>query len=142
MVLALVGVLAGAVALGLGRIGAGATPAREAARLAARLDRAVDEVAITGRPFRFGWEPDGYRFEVARDGAWAAHPLPLLAEPRALPSGLRIDAAAHASGAVTVTADLVPEPPEVLRLAISGGDGTRAAVAFDGLNARVLAADR
>ena len=65
VVLAVVGVSAGVVVLGLGSLRRGDGAQAEANRLADRLKLAADEVLVSGRPMAIAWTPGAYRFEGA-----------------------------------------------------------------------------
>lgn len=133
VVVVLVGVAAGAVALGLGSAGPGPDLGVEARLLAARMARASEEAVLTGRAAAIVWTEDAYRFVAEEDGGWTPHPVPLLAEERTLPGGVRL---AGASGAFVVTAAALPAGPEPLSLSLEGRDA-KATVTWDGAAARV-----
>lgn len=67
VVLAIVGITAGAAALGIGAATRGPNIEAEARRLADRLQLAADEVMVSDRPLAFTWDKKGYAF-VAWDG--------------------------------------------------------------------------
>jgi general secretion pathway protein H len=138
VVLALMGVLAGTAALGLGALSRGADPRAEAALLAARMRLASEEAVLAGRPAALLWEEGGYRFASLADGAWAPHPRPALSQPRTLPEGLRLRAEGEAR-AFAITPAALPAGGEPLRL---GLEGRREAVTvlWDGASAQVEAA--
>ena len=136
VVLALLGIMTGAVALSVGGIGRDNSAVQEAELLVARLNRAADEVALTATPMRFRWSEDSYLFEVAQDqNAWAAHPIAILAEDHQLPAGLRFTGNATE---VTVDSNLVPDPRALLLLQVTSNAGAVIDVAFDGINATLL----
>lgn len=132
VVLALVATLAGAVALGLGPATRGAALRDEAEILAARMRRASEEALLSGQPAALTWSEGTYRFLTLADGAWAPHPVPLLAEERTLPSGMSFGG----RGTFAVTAAVLPATGEPLRLSLRrDGDGARAEVLWDGATA-------
>jgi len=83
---------------------------REARRLAAAVDSAVQAALLTGRAHAVILAPDGYRFEE-RDaaGAWQAARLPELATRR-LDADIRIDLA-QSDGAVLAPGQRLVFPP-------------------------------
>ncbi|MDO6413611.1 prepilin-type N-terminal cleavage/methylation domain-containing protein [Sphingomonas sp. BIUV-7] len=91
IVLAMIGVMAGAVVLAVGRSGGGGAQA-EARRLATRLALAADETMVTDTPLAIDWDARGYRFLGWNGTAWVASRTPAL-EPHKLPAGLSLDAA-------------------------------------------------
>ncbi len=132
VVLALVGVMAGTVALSVGNGGRGDVAGQEADLLVARLNRAADEVILSGEPMRFDWTAEGYGFSVSQDGAWQPHPVALLAEPHALPARIGFG---PQSGSALLTGTMRLQSGEVLSLDLMR-DGTRVEqVTFDGINA-------
>lgn len=140
MVLALIGTVAGAVGLSLGPAARGAGARDEAVILAARMRRASEEVVLTGQPAALLWSEEGYRFVTLEDGAWAPHPVPLLAEARALGGGVRFQGEAP-KGSFAVTAAALPAANALLalRLGTAGGDPAAAvAVTWDGAGATVI----
>lgn len=137
VVVALMGLAAGAVALGLGPASRGADPREEAALLVARMARASEEALLAGQPVALAWSERGYRFLALVDGAWAPHSVPLLAQDHALPPGLSLGAA----GGFAVTAETLPASGEPLLLPVlrEGDDPAGApAAAWDGATARLL----
>jgi general secretion pathway protein H len=91
VVLAILGVMAGAVVLAMGRAGSGGAQA-EARRLATRLALAADETMVTDRPLALDWDARGYRFVGWTGTGWAESRTPAL-EPHRLPPGLELEAA-------------------------------------------------
>lgn len=131
VVLAIVGVMAGAVVLAMGPAGRGGSEG-EARRLAARLSLAADEAMVTDRVIGFQWTRDGYRFVDWQGGRWVPDPAPAL-EDYKLPGGLRFDDGRV--DPVVVGADGGGTP---LALHLGRGDGARGwSVRFDGADARV-----
>ncbi len=122
VVLAIIGVAAGAVALGLGSADRGNAVEAEARQLAAKLRLAADEAMVRDAPLAFAHDPHGYAFVGAdvAGAAFARHDLPrgmtLDAGRDAAPLPLALDAAG---------------PPISARIA----RGDRAwTVTYDGLN--------
>ena len=124
VVLAVVGVSAGVVVLGLGSLRRGDGAQAEANRLADRLKLAADEVLVSGRPTAIAWTPGAYRFE----GAGA--PSDALAEPHRLSAGVRLTGPDGAASAV-IDPDSAAPPMTFLLRQQDGGWSVR----FDGLNA-------
>ena len=133
VVLAIVGVMAGAVVMGIGQ-GDARGPEAEARRLAARLELAGDEAMVTGRTIGFVWDKASYRFVDWQAGRWQDDSAPAL-EPHALPPGLSL--AGDGVGTVVVGAD-GGGTPLALRIAPAGGGGW--SVAFDGVEAQATPA--
>ena len=135
VVLAIVGIMSGLTLLGLGTLDRGTSGESEAARLANRLQFAVDEAIVTAVPLALVWDEHGYRF-LAWDAAgarwqWSAHRD--LGRRHSLPTTLRLAREGRDSGPVMISPDL-PQPPAIVR--VSGGGGTWR-VDFDGLGAAV-----
>lgn len=84
VVLAIIGIAAGATVLGLGVATRGVSTEAEAQRLAARIRLAADDAMVTGRAVTLSWDRSGYAF------AGAAADEPAFA-PHALPQGVRLD---------------------------------------------------
>lgn len=70
VVVAVMGLLAGAVVLSVGSPGSG--PAESATRFASRLAAARDQAILTGQPISSWVSASGYGFERYRDGHWEA----------------------------------------------------------------------
>lgn len=68
VVVAVMGLLAGAVVLTVGAPGSG--PTESATRFAVRLAAARDEAILTGRPISSWVSPSGYGFDRYGDGHW------------------------------------------------------------------------
>lgn len=133
VVLVLVGIMAGVIGLGLGNGGRGEVAGREADLLVARLNRAADEVILTGQPLGFAWDANGYRFSVREGGAWVAHLLPVLQDPHRFPDAVRLT---RGAGTMILTGDMRPSPDAPLQLELVPQNGTSARILFDGINAR------
>lgn len=133
VVLAIVGVMAGMVMLGLGNTGGGGTE-REARRLAARLRLAADETMVTDRVLALSADASGYRF-LTRDAAggdWRPDAGSDLGERRALPSGMTLrTGAGEAPRPIGTDAGEAPT-----RITLSDARATWT-VRFDGVDARV-----
>jgi general secretion pathway protein H len=124
VVLAIVGVSAGVVVLGLGSLRRGYGAQTEANRLADRLKLAADEVLVSGRPMAIAWTPGAYRFEGA------GTPSAALAEPHRLSDGVRLAGPDGAASALIDPDSAAPPVTFVLRQEDGGWS-----VRFDGLNA-------
>ena len=92
VVLAIIGVMAGATVLTIGSGGGTARTEAEARRLETRLELAADETMVTDRMVAFAPEADAYRFvtwDMAK-GGWRPDPVDELGRRHALPSGMRL----------------------------------------------------
>ena len=77
IVLAIIGIAAGATVLGLGAATRGVSTASEAQRLASRLRLAADDAMLDDRAIAFVWDEGGYSFAgVGSDESLAPHRLP------------------------------------------------------------------
>lgn len=78
IVLAIIGIAAGATVLGLGAATRGVSTASEAQRLASRLRLAADDAMLDDRAIAFVWDEGGYSFTgtSGTDDSLAAHRLP------------------------------------------------------------------
>ncbi|QTN20490.1 prepilin-type N-terminal cleavage/methylation domain-containing protein [Brevundimonas sp. AJA228-03] len=128
VVLAIVGVMAGVVTLGVGLGDRGLGVESEANRLADRLRLAADEVLTTRRPLELAFDAEGYGF-VRGDGQ-ADRVVDALAERHRLPEGVRMTGLGVSS---PVTIDPDGAQP-VAAFGLARGD-QRWRVEFDGLNA-------
>lgn len=135
VVLVLVGIMAGTVGLSLGSVDRGMTAATEATLLTARLNRATDEIVLTGLPMAFIWDETGYRFEVWADGNWIPHPVNMLATPHLLGGAQFAEGEGRSTGRFAVDGTLLPASGVVLRIALRDGTGSDAVVTFDGAGA-------
>lgn len=128
VVLAIVGVMAGVVTLGVGLGDRGLGVESEANRLADRLRLASDEVLTTRRPLELAFDAEGYGF-VRGDGQ-ADRVVDALAERHRLPEGVRMTG-------LGVSSPMAIDPDGAQPVAAFGlarGD-RRWRVEFDGLNA-------
>tara|TARA_R110002049_G_scaffold64827_1_gene170646 strand:- start:3341 stop:3835 length:495 start_codon:yes stop_codon:yes gene_type:complete len=132
VVLALIGILAGVVGLSFGSGPRGDVAGQEADLLVARLNRAADEVMLTGVPMGFVWAAEGYRFDLYDGDTWQPHDLPILAAPHLLGGETRI---ADAAGAMVLSRDMDPGAAGPLTLELLSGAGPSEVIRFDGLNA-------
>ncbi len=131
--LAIVGVMATMVVLGLGESGRDLTVATEANRLKDRLGFAVDEGLVTRRHIALAWDERGYRFLTqGPDGGWTPDIHALLADRHDLPRGMVLDGDAPA---LIVLSDGATRPFEM-----SMRSGVRSwHIRFDGLTATAAA---
>jgi len=106
VVLAIIGVAAGAVALGLGNASRGASAESEARRLASRIQLVADDTMVTDRPAAFAADPRGYQFMLwdPRKGVWAAGAGGVF-ERHQLPRGVTLSTQATARAPVRLGAD-------------------------------------
>lgn len=128
VVLAIVGVMAGVVTLGVGAADRGMGVETEANRLADRLRLAADDVMVTRRPLSLAFDGEGYGF--VRSDAGAAGVVDALAERHALPDGVRM-VGLGVSSPVAIDPD---GAQPVAAFGLAKGD-RRWRVTFDGLNA-------
>lgn len=129
VVLAVVGVMTTAVALGGGFGDRGLSAQTEANRLAERIRFAQDEAIVTRRPLALDWDAHGYAFMTrAADGAWTADSHALLGPRHDLPG--RIALAGDGPVLILIKGDGLGAPAD---LSLSDGDRTWR-VAYDGLN--------
>lgn len=93
VVLAIIGIMAGVVVIGMGSAGDRSAEI-EAKRLAARLTLAADEAMVSDKALGFAWDKDSYRFLVEDNGVWRDDKAGAL-EPHQLAGGVAIDAKAR-----------------------------------------------
>jgi len=128
VVLAIVGVMAGVVTLGVGLGDRGLGVESEANRLADRLRLASDDVLTTRRPLELAFDAEGYGFVRGEDQAGGV--VDALAERHRLPDGVRMTGLGVSS---PMTIDPDGAQP-VATFGLAKGD-RRWRVEFDGLNA-------
>lgn len=124
IVLAIVGISAGAVVLGLASTNRDTGVQTEANRFADRLRLAADDVLTTGSPLSVTWTPTAYRFESQTNLTEA------LATPHRLSGGVRLTGPQDA-GSALIDPDGAAPP---LNFTFRRGDQAWR-VLFDGLNA-------
>lgn len=135
VVLAVIGVAAGASMLGISAADRSGRARDEAVRLARHLALTVDEALISGRSYGLVWDRSGYRIErwMGPDDGWVV-PAEDFAQRHDLPQTLQLGAA---SGGDPGQSPLVIGPGAIGRgvvFAISGA-GSVWQVAFDGFAA-------
>lgn len=113
MVLAIVGVMAGATTLGMGALDRGTRTEAEARRLADRLQLAGDEAMVSAAIFALVWDQHGYHFDRWDPDAeiWLTSSQRLLGPRHTLAGGLRLVSGGARPGTPTliISADLAPE---------------------------------
>lgn len=138
VVLAVVGVAAGATMLGLNAADRGARAGTEAVRLARHLTLAVDEALIAGVPLALVWDTAGYRF-LRWNGAesgWQPDPVPLLSQRRLLRQPLVLGTADDLPGGSVLVTSGGNGAATLFRIS---GAGPAWQVAFDGFSATAAA---
>lgn len=134
VVLAIVGIAAGAAALGIGAATRSPNIEAEARRLADRLQLAADDVMISDRPLAFTWNEESYGFVAWDGGQWRAEGGEGF-ERHDLPGGMAIEPKAD-RGPVPLGIDGMGMP-----LAIRLRNARESwIVAYDGLNVTALPA--
>ena len=128
VVLAIVGVMAAVVTLGVGAADRGMGVETEANRLADRLRLAADDVLVTRRPLSLSFDGEGYVF--TRGDAAATGVVDALAERHALPAGVRM-VGLGVSSPVSIDPD---GAAPIAAFGLAKGD-RQWRVTFDGLNA-------
>lgn len=143
VVLALIGVVAGAVSLGLSPASRGPSPREEADLLAARMRRASDEVLLTGQAVALVWSERDYRFLALVEGGWAPHPVPLLGQAKTLGDAVHFQGESPQGGfAVDATGLPAGGGPLTLVIGRAGADAAQiVAVTWDGVSVAVSEAD-
>jgi general secretion pathway protein H len=136
IVLAIIGVAAGAVTLGMGSLARAPSVEAEARRLAGRLQAAADDAMLGDRAIAFTARADGYGFAtLAADGSAVPRTDDALAFHR-LPRGMVVTLSVRPP--VLLGADGSGRP---LAATLQGGD-QRWRVTYDGLTARAMPAPR
>lgn len=127
VVLAIVGVMAGATVLGMGSAARNASVEAEAMRLASRIQLAADDAMVSDRPVAFIWDKRGYAFATWNGQAWQQGEGESFSLHR-MPAGVALDMAAQKMPMPI----LIDGPPIAARL-----DGANESwfVTYDGLRA-------
>lgn len=136
VVLVIVALAAGAVGLAIGPATRTGGVDQAAELLAARLNRAADEVILTGQPMAFVWTAQMYRFEMLQDNGWVPHPVPILGKAQDLDGAVRLTAEPP-DGAFVVQAASWPASGTALSVTLEQGSAARTVI-FDGLSARIV----
>ncbi|WP_299783241.1 prepilin-type N-terminal cleavage/methylation domain-containing protein [uncultured Roseobacter sp.] len=139
VVLVLIGVLSGAVALGLSHRPSGDQAELSALKLTADLDRAVRYALDHQLAFGLKADPQGYSVLLSSEGGWRPHPDPALQEVKLFPSSLRISMQDHDGVVFRVSRTLVPDDNRPWRATLGRGASARDVV-FDGITARIVPA--
>jgi len=127
VVIAVIGLLSGAVVLTVGAPGGG--PGDAAARLAGRLAAARDQAILTGQPISAWVSPSGYGFDRFRDGHWEAmSDKPF--DTANWAKGTDVGAAAASSGRARVRFDSLGLPDQPFEVRVARG-GQAAVVRID-----------
>lgn len=130
VVLAIIGIAAGATVLGLGAATRGVSTEAEAQQLAARIRLAADDAMVTDRPVTFRWDEAGYAFAGA--GVDQAE-----FTPHTLPKGVRLEMGRPA-GSLSLGVDGSGSP--VSARLVSSSEVWN--VVYDGLTVSAAAAPR
>jgi general secretion pathway protein H len=136
IVLAIIGVAAGAVSLGIGSASRETSVRAEATRLAERLQLAADQAMVDDRQVLWLRNQRGYRFAFA-EGDRSAAPQDADADalmPHRLPAGMRLDVSRGAAVVPVTTGDR----GGALSARLSQDDSIWE-VRFDGLTASAIA---
>lgn len=132
IVLAVVGIAAGAVSLGIGATSRQASVRAEATRLAERLQLAADQAMVDDRGVALVWDPKGYGFALFNGTPRLGTPHDTL-DRHHLPAGIQLDLP-HRGPLVPVTAG---DRAAVLSARLTQGD-TVWDVRFDGVTAEAV----
>lgn len=137
VVLALIGLSAGAVIFALPSGAPARSVTQEAALLATRLNLAVQRSLIEGRHYRLEWSNTGYRFVEWQAEGWRDAAGPPLSEPHILAGGATLtDGNGARNGALRMTPDVLPPADGIVQLQVAGGAITQT-VQFDGATAQI-----
>ena len=137
VVLALLGVMAGAISFGLGRQVQGKSIDEEAELLISRLNRAADHSLLSGQKMQLQWDEGGYRFLIWAQGDWQTHPIGILGTPYQISSQMRLLGDSNDQTFV-VWPGLIPKGGKTLKLTLQSGDqGQTINLIFDGVTARL-----
>ncbi len=98
IVLAVIGVAAGAVSLGIGTATRASSVQAEAVRLADLVQLAADQAMVDDRHMMLRWNREGYAFERSDGG-----PGSELLEPRELPGGMSLAVAGQPARIAIIT---------------------------------------
>lgn len=98
IVLAVIGVAAGAVSLGIGTATRASSVQAEAVRLADLVQLAADQAMVDDRHMTLRWNRDGYAFERA-----GGRPGSELLQPRELPRGMSLAVAGQSARIAVIT---------------------------------------
>ncbi|MDW3181807.1 prepilin-type N-terminal cleavage/methylation domain-containing protein [Roseobacter sp.] len=139
VVLVLIGVLSGAVALGLSTRPSGDQAELSALKLSADLDHAVRHALDHQVGFGLKADPQGYAFLVPSGGNWRPHPDRALQDVKLFPRSLRISVQDHDGVVFRVSRTLVPEDNRPWRATLGHGASARDVI-FDGVTARIAPA--
>jgi general secretion pathway protein H len=130
--LAIMGVTAGVVTLGMGTLDRGSRAEAEARRLADRLQLAGDETLVSSDVLALVWDEEGYRFDRwdSEAGTWRASSQRLLGPRHTLARGLHLVAGDGGPGTppLVIAADLAPEAATF----VVAGSASSWIVGFDG----------
>lgn len=129
IVLAVIGVAAGAVSLGIGSAARGTGLQAEAVRLADLVQLAADQAMVDDRRVILRWTGESYAFERAGDGAGSD-----LLAPHDLPQGMTLRLAGQPPRVGIMTGG-----SEAFTARLTQGDSAWT-VRFDGVTARAEAA--
>ncbi|ATE63533.1 GspH/FimT family pseudopilin [Rhizorhabdus dicambivorans] len=133
-VLAIIGVAAGATALGIGAATRAPSVESEARRLSSRLQSVADEAMVSDRPVAFTWDAKSYAFLDGDGAAWREGSDDGHARHR-LPAGIRLDMGRRTPPLLLgVDGSGVPAA-----IGLKAGDD-RWLVVYDGLSATPVAA--
>lgn len=132
VVLAVIGVAAGATMLGVNASDRGSRAESEALRLARHLTLAVDEALISGRDHALAWDRTGYLFQSyeKRDG-WGPAQLSVLAQRHDMRAGTTLSRLDETEAPIPVAASAVG--PEIVMMIV--GNTMSWVVVFDGFTA-------
>jgi len=139
VILALIGVMSGAVALSFSALNKSESVRQEVEFLAVKLRTASIHALTYGAPYKLVWSKNSYRFFGLSQSKWVPHTVAELGRAHMLPSGLslRISDTQQLGDepSFVVGADLIPQPVRVLKLKLSNAK-TAWSVWFDGADAK------
>ncbi len=137
VVLAVIGIAAGATLLGLNALDRDNRAETEAVRLARHLSLGVDEALISGRDHALLWDASGYAFQRRAGPGWVAATIPALAARHELRAPTTMQRLDGETGPVRIPASATG-PQLVFGIV---GSGTSWVVTFDGFSATALPED-